>query len=74
MAHAVFMTQLRHFFFFVFENVNFLLLFRAIFREFSGFFFFIISNSCVQATGRTIRPTMQIFATGGLYDTIKKAF
>ena len=44
--------------------------FRALFRSFSGFFLFILSNSSVRATSRYDRLTNLIFGTESLYDTI----
>jgi hypothetical protein len=48
--------------------------FRALFRSFSGFFLFILSNSSVRATSRYDRLTNLIFDTESLYDTITWGF
>ena len=48
--------------------------FRALFRSFSGFFLFILSNSSVRATSRYDRLTNVIFDTENLYDTITWGF
>ena len=48
--------------------------FRALFRSFSVFFLFILSNSSVRATSRYDRLTNLIFDTESLYDTITWGF